>query len=380
LSRTGGNVTYTGNPPSGREFNSVVWTIQLTVPLLRPGSIENFREARVQNEAAQAQFAFAEQDLMLRVAQAYFDVAAARETVAAADSEMTATREQLAIARRSYEKGVASVTDVDESTARSELAVATHVAAQTGLENKRTELSKIIGTAPTPLAGLTPGSLELSPALDSIDQWSSQARVQNLKVVGLEAAVRVSQLEVQKAQLQRLPTLDAVVSYGRNFSSGNNTNPFDYGTNAQIKQAGVQFSLPLLDGGALHAQVAESRARQHKAEADLEAARRQAAADAREAYEGVLEGMAQITALDAAIRASENAVKGSQAGYRLGIRINSDVLNAQRERFAAQRDLVRARYDTLMQWLKLKASIGALRGSDLTWINSMLAQDPESAR
>jgi outer membrane protein len=373
VDRTGGDVTYTANPTSTRQYNSVIWTLQLTVPLLRPGSIQDFREAHTARDQARTRYALAEQDLLLRVAQAYFEVVIAEEVVAAADAEVRAMNEQHAVASKSYQKGVVSVTDVDQATSRAELAVSSQLAATADLETKRSELEKIIGPLPLTLDGLAKGSVTLAPNLDGSDDWARRASENSLKVLGLESAVQIARLEVQKARMQRLPTVDAVASYGRNYSSGNSINPLDYGTNAYVKQAGVQFNLPLLDGGGMHARMAEAMAKERKAQSDLEAARREAAADAREAYQGVLKGVAQVKALSAAIEASENAVKGSQAGYRLGIRINSDVLDAQRERYSAQRDWAKARYDTLIQFLKLKAAAGVLQRSDLTTINSLLA-------
>jgi outer membrane protein len=377
LDRTGGDVAYSGSPAASRQYNSVIWTLQLTVPVLRPGSIQDLREAHATLDQARMRYALAEQDLLLRVAQGYFDVASGQEAVEAAQAETRATREQRLVASKSFQKGVVSVTDVDEAASRSELALSRELAANADLESKRTELAKIIGVLPTALTGLAKGSVSLAPSLDSMEEWAQRAAQNSLKVRSLQSAVQVAAMEVLKAQTQRLPTVDAIASYGRNYTSGNNTNPLDYGTNAHIKQAGVQFSIPILDAGGIHARVSEARAREHKAEADLEVARREAMADAREAYQGVLKGVAQVKALSAAIDASENSVKGSEAGYRAGLRINSDVLDAEREHYSARRDRARARYDTLLQFLKLKAAAGALRTSDLSMINSLLAAPSE---
>lgn len=375
IDRTGSNVTYTGSPASSRQYNTVNWAVQLTIPLWRPGSIQNLKEAHAALGQSLMRYALAEQELLLRVAQAYFDIAAAEESVVAADAEVKALQEQRTVASRSFQKGVVSVTDVDAATSRTELAISGQLAANSDLEGRRAELQRIIGPLPSALARLGKGTLALAPVLDGSDDWARRASENNVKVLALQSALQVARLEVQKARMQRLPTVEAVASYGRNYSSGNNTNPFDYGTNAYIKQAGVQFNLPLLDGGGMHAQVVEAVAKERKAQSDLEAGRRDAATDAREAYQGVLKGVAQVKALGAAIEASESAVKGSQAGYRLGIRINSDVLDAQRELYSAQRDWTKARYETLIQLLKLKAAAGVLQRPDLANINSMLVRE-----
>lgn len=137
---------------------------------------------------------------------------------------------------------------------------------------------------------------------------------------------------------------------------------------------GVQFSMPIFSGGATSAKVAEAVAIHYKTRANLEAARRQAGADARQAYAGIANGLAQIEALDSAVESGKNAVKGNQVGYKLGIRINIDVLNAEQQLYTSQRDLTKARYDTLFQGLKLKAAAGVLGEADLGVINGLLVR------
>jgi outer membrane protein len=375
VGRTGGPVTYTDTPTVDRTFNTLGWTVQLTVPLLRADSIAGYRQSHAQVAQAQEQFSLAEQDLIVRVTQAYFDVLVAEESLAAANAQVQATDEQRSLARRSFEKGVVSVTDLDEATSRAEMATSERVAAQTDMQVKRAELEKITGSTPSTLVGLLSGAMMRPPEPSDVNQWVNQARQDNPAVLAWRSAVEVARLDVQKARMARLPSVDAVASYGRDFSSGNNINPIDYATNAHIKQGGIQFTLPLLDGGAMHAQVAEAVARQRKAEAQLEAARRQAALDARTSYQAVVNGIAQIRALRAAIEASINSVKGNIAGYKLGLRINSDVLNAQRQRYVAERDLAKARYETVLQGLKLKAAAGILQESDVSGVNAMLLTD-----
>ena len=135
---------------------------------------------------------------------------------------------------------------------------------------------------------------------------------------------------------------------------------------------GVQLNIPIYSGGATSAKVAEASANRFKTRADLETARRQAASDARVAYAGIANGLAQIEALDSAVVSGQSAVKGNQVGYSLGIRINIDVLNAEQQLYTSQRDLTKARYETLFQGLKLKAAAGVLSEEDLAVINGML--------
>jgi len=179
---------------------------------------------------------------------------------------------------------------------------------------------------------------------------------------------------VARTRAQRLPTLDMVASAGRNYSSGNINNPDDFGTRASDQQIGLQLSLPIVDGGGIHALGLEAKANLRKAQADLDAIGRQSAAEAREAYFGIVSGLAQIKALESAVEAGESSVTGNGAGYRLGIRINSDVLDAEQQLYAARRDLAKARYDTVMQGLKLKAAAGDLGEADVLLIDRLLGE------
>jgi outer membrane protein len=375
VGRTGGPVTYTDTPTVDRTFNTLNWTVQLSIPLMSAGGIANYRESHAQVAQAERQLSLAEQDLLVRLTQAYFDVLIASESLEAADAELKATDEQRGLAQASHAKGVVSVTDVDEATSRAELAASQKVAAESQLQVARAALEKITGLPPATLAAMRADVVLHAPDPADVDQWATRAKDNNPAVLALRSAVDVAHLEVEKAAMARLPSISAVASYGRDFSSGNDTNPVDFATNARIKQGGIQLTLPLIDGGALHAQVAEARARERKAEADLEGARRQAALDAQTAYQAVVSGIAQVRSLRAAINASINSVKGNIAGYKAGLRINSDVLDAQRERYAAQRDLAKARYDTVLQGIKLKAAAGTLQGFDLSAINAMLVAD-----
>lgn len=375
LGRSGGEVTYTDTPTVHRSYNALGWTLQLSQPLFRADNIVAYRQSKVQLQQSQVQLQQAQQDLMLHTVRAYFDVLIAQEAVEAADAEVKAGLEQQATAKHSFDAGVASVTDVDEATSRAALATSDQLAAQTDVQGKRAALEQIVGAIPGALAALRADAEAPAPDPSDAGQWSAAASENNPSVLAYKSAADAAHLNVERARMQRLPVIDAVASYGRNYSSGNDIDPINYATNTYIKQGGIQFSIPLLDGGALHAQVGEAQAKERKANADLEVARRQAVVDARNSYDAVVSGMAQVRALRTAIEASINSVKGNEAGYRLGIRINSDVLDSQRERYSTEKDLTKARYDTIYAALKLKAAAGTLQDSDLAAVNALLVEE-----
>lgn len=375
-SRNRSNVDFGRNSPAqDRNIRSWNWNLQLTQPILRLQNHYAFDEAESLVEQARAQFEEADQGLLLRVTQAYFDVAAAEEAIAVAAAQARAMNEQLALAQRGFENGTGTLTDVHEARARVELARAEEVAARNEREEKRSELEKIVGEAPEAwgaLAVLSPAAVAPRPQPDDVREWIANARQNHPSVRAREAALAAAEAAVRKHRAEHLPTLDLVASHGRSHSSGSLDTPNDYSTAARANVVGLQLTIPLYAGGGTNAKVAEAIAARDQARAELEAARRQAAGDARQAFSGIATGASRIEALDAAVASGQSAVQGNRIGFRLGIRINVDVLNAEQQLYASQRDRTQARYETLMQGLKLKAAAGILDGDDLETINRML--------
>ncbi len=370
--RTGGPVTYTGTPTLDRTFNTFAWTVQLTVPVLHLQELAAYRESNRLAAQARAEFSRAQQDLIVRLAKAYFGVLIARDALDAANAQWRAAEAQRAAAQHSFERGVGSITDVDEALARAAMARAQRASARSEIDSKRAELEQIIGPIPgASLAALRADVRIGAPEPAALDRWVAQAQDNNPSVIALRSAIDAAGFDLEKARAQRVPTVDLVGSYGRNYSSGNNINPIDFATNGFAETAMLQMNMLLVDGGAVQARISAAAAKEAKAQAQLEAARRQAAVDARQAYEGVVDGLDRIGALQDAVEAGIRSVAGNRAGYRAGIRINTDVLDSERQRYAAQRDLAKARYDTLLQTLKLKAAAGILDVADLLRLNAM---------
>ena len=203
-------------------------------------------------------------------------------------------------------------------------------------------------------------------------EWMEQARSNHPLVRAQRAALEAANLAINKNRSDHYPTIDMIANYGQNYSSDNLTAPTDYSTKVKQQAIGIQFSIPIYAGGGVNSKVTEAIANMHKTEADLDSASRQAASDAQQAFAGVTNGLAQIEALNIAVESGKSAVKGNRVGYQLGIRITVDVLNAEQQLFTAQRDLSKARYDTLLQGFKLKAAAGVLTEDDLMALNSKL--------
>lgn len=364
---------FTNSPLINQDVNAWTWTLQLTQPLIHLQNIYAYKESESLVEQQRAQYSLAEQDLILRVTKAYFDVLVSQESIEVADAQVKATGEQLALAQHGFELGTHAITDVHEAKARFELARAKRIAAQNDLESKQAELEKIVGQPSHTLASLRPAVVVPSPQPDNVSAWAEQARENNPAVLAPYEAEKAAEEEVSKNRAAYTPTLDMVASYGENYSSANVAVPTLYETRAKSSMVGVQLKIPIFAGGMTGSRVSEAIANKNKAAAELEVARRQSATDAKQAYEAIVNGLAQIDALQSSVESSKSAVIGNQIGYKLGIHMNIDVLNAEQQLYKSQRDLLKARYDTLFQGFKLKAAAGVLTGSDVVEINSLLA-------
>ncbi|MCC7007129.1 MAG: TolC family outer membrane protein [Ottowia sp.] len=364
--------TFGTAPQADRNTKSWNWALQLTQPLLRAQNWQALNQAQALLEQAQAQFTQAEQDLILRVAQAYFEFDIARETMAVAQAQVKALEQQRALVQQGFAKGTHAITEVHEATSRFELARAQQLATRHELASKQADVEKIIGTLPAAdlLTPLKPDATIPLPAPHDIQPWLDLARENAPAVRAQRAAIAAAEFEIKKNQAAHFPTLDLTTSYGHSYAS-NSAELYDYQNRTGSAQVGLQLTIPIYAGGAMNAKVREAIAERHKANAELEAATRQVSANAQQAFFGVINGVSQIDALKSAVTASRSEVKGNQVGYRLGTRLNLDVLNAERQLYTAQRDLIKARYDTLMQGLKLKAATGSLTQEDVLSLNQL---------
>ena len=373
---TRADTEFTDVPPVDRNMKAWGWNLQLTQPIIRIGNIYAYRESGYLVAQAEAQYAQAQQDLLLRVAQAYFGVIVAQDAIAAADAQVSALTEQLAQVTRGFQQGTHAQTDIDDTKSRLGSARSQRVAAQNDLESARADLEKVTGKpfdqTDDQLAVMQATLTPPPPSPADSRAWMDQARTDHPLVRAQKAALEAARQEIKKNRSDHLPTLDLVGNVGSNYSSHSLTTPNDYSTRETQHEVGVQLTVPIYSGGAINSKVTEAIANMNKAEADMEVASRQASTDAQQAFAGVTNGLAQIDALNVAVESGLSAVKGNRIGYKLGIRINIDVLNAEQQLFTAQRDLSKARYETLLQGFKLKAAAGVLSEADLKAVNAML--------
>ncbi|HTF15429.1 MAG TPA: TolC family outer membrane protein [Burkholderiales bacterium] len=352
--------------------NSNGYTVTLTQPLFNWQNIQVYKEAGFKAAQAEATFGQATQDLIVRVAQAYFDVLASQDSLAFIQGQKVAISEQLAQAKRNFEVGTATITDTHEAQARFDLATSQEIAAQGDLEIKKRTLQQIVGKFPEQLEPLK-SNIELNPPKpNTMEDWATAAANQGYPVRAQEAALEVAVREIERIRAGHLPTLNIVGSAGQSSSSISATAASNSASDSLNRIIGLQLAIPLYAGGNVSSQVRQAVANREKAQQDLESTRRTAALSARQSYVGVTNGMAQVRALEAALVSSRSALDSNKLGYEVGVRINIDVLNAQQQVYSTLRDLSRARYDTILNGLRLKSASGTLGEVDVEEVNRLL--------
>lgn len=360
------------------EYGSASYTLSLTQPLYRLQNNIVVDQATLQLTQFEAQLNQALQDLILRAAQAYFDVLLAEDNVAVSRNQKIAISEQLAQAKRNFEVGTATITDTHEAQARYDLATAQEIADQNDLEVKRRALDILIGR---PLDDLTPLRDRLVlplPTPNDMSQWVDVARKQNLQVVVLQAAEEIAEKEISRNKAAFTPTVDLVASYG---DTATTTREFGFGQEISTANVGVQINIPIWEGGLRNSRVREAVANRERARFDTEGTRRQAAQDARQAFLGVTSGIAQVKALEQAVVSTQSQLDSTKLGQEVGVRTGVDVLNAQQQLYTARRDLYSAQYNTILNQLRLKFAAGLLSRNDLIEVNGTLRRPGEpSAR
>ncbi|MBL8466755.1 TolC family outer membrane protein [Methyloversatilis discipulorum] len=353
------------------QYNSHNFGFQLTQPLFRWANWVQFEQGKLQVAAADAQLAQARQDTLLRAAQAYFDLLYAQDVLTSIVAQKTAASEQLELARKSFEVGTVTITDVHEAQSRFDLATAQEIAARSDIEVKRHALAVITGRAPEALRGLRSEVAFTLPEPARMEEWVDRAQTESLAVLAQLANQEIANREIERQRAGHYPTVDLVATYGQNktvitFAGAPLNNESTTGT------VGVQVSVPLFQGLGQESRVRESAHLLDRARAEVDFARRNAAQQARQAWLGVANGIAQTAALRAAQVSSQSSLDANKLGYEVGVRINIDVLNAQQQLYVTRRDLARARYDTLLAQLRLKAAAGQLAEPEIEAVNALL--------
>lgn len=355
-------------------YNANGYQLTLTQPLFRWQNWVAYDQSKLLVAQSEATFLQARQDLILRVAQAYFDVVYAVENLNAVRANKVAIAQQLESAKKNFEVGTSTITDTHEAQARYDLSAAQEIAAENDYEIRQRALQAIIGREVGSLALLRKNAELARPQPSEMGLWVTAAEKDSIAVQIQQAAADIAAREVDKQQAGHYPTIDLVANqgYSKSYASTIGLADTDY------RNVGIQLNIPIFQGGLTLSREREAAANRNAAQSALEAARRNAALSARQYYLGVTNGLAQVRALKAALVSSQSALESNKLGYEVGVRINIDVLNAENQVYVTRRDLAKATLDTLMAQLRLKAATGALGEDDLVQVNALL--DPSTAQ
>ena len=362
----GAGVDYTliDDPPGGD--SSVIGHnigLNLAQPIYNRGNQVRQRQAETTVEQADVNFASTEQDLVLRVAQRYFDVLAARDDVSFIRADKAAIARQLEQAKERFDVGLVTITDVQEAQARFDQSTAEEIAALSVLEDRKEALREITGQYFDRLEPLQDNIPLQLPDPSDPDYWVGLALENNpdLQSADLSAELAKENIELQRAA--RFPTVDLTASVGQ---SGTDSD------DSRSARLGLQFSMPLYTGGAIDSRVREAAFRHEAAKEQREQAQRAIVRQVQDAYRGAQTAISRVKALDQVRVSSRSALEATQAGFEVGTRTIVDVLNAQRDLLRAERDYAQSRYAYILNRLILEQAVGDLNEADLVVIEKWL--------
>ena len=357
---------------SERYYDSNNAALQLRQPLYRPAILAQIKQARAQVQDADAVLDVNENDLLERVAQAYFDALLGQVQLDLASAQKTAFAAQLQSAQKGFAAGVGMRTDVDEAQARMDLAHAQVLQAQQALDLARRRLALLLGVPVAQLVQLadldTQRFAPSAPVPTSAEQWIALAEASSPQLQALRARLRAAQAEVDKAQAGHKPTLDVVATVSRSDSDSVTS----INTVYKQKYVGVQLNVPLYSGGYVSSTVRQALAEVQRMQQTLEAAQRDLSNQVYEQFSAMTEGVLRIAALEQAVRSAQQALLSSQKSLQAGARTTVDVLNAEQQLTVAQRDLAQARYGYVLAHLKLQMLAGQERMANVDAVNRWL--------
>jgi outer membrane protein len=355
-------------PSTTTDYETDGYTLTLNQTIYHHDYYLQLNQADAQVAAATAQLRDAEQALVLRVAQNYFDVLAAIDNQVFARAEKKAISEQLQQAKQRFNVGLTAITDVHEAQARYDQAVAQDIVAENQLAISLEALRELTGTAHKDLQALGESNPLVIPEPQEVKQWVDMALAQNLPLLVAQKNLEIARDEVSRQRAGHYPTLDLVAQK----SSIDSTSPLAMYEEGEDTSISLQLNIPLYSGGNTSSRTREAAYRYQQAKENFESARRETERLARNAYLGVVANISQVTALKQALASSQIALEATQAGFEVGTRTAVDVLDSQRELFLAKRNYARARYDYILETLRLKQAAGLLKEQDLLQINNWL--------
>lgn len=352
-----------------RQYNTRGYSLNITQPLYRKNNFVLQNQADLAIESASASYQIAEQTLVVRVADSYFEFLARQDDVTFAVAEFDAIAKQLEQTKQRFDVGLDTITDVSEAQAAYDLANANVITAENNLANSKERLREITGTEPESLAELMNDTPLVSPEPASIDEWAALALEQNPNISLANLAVENASENIQLQKSGHYPTLDLV---GQKSYNSQSDSSFGGATKTDQDTISLELNIPIYSGGSVVSKTREASHRLDEAMQNQEQQRRAVMRQSREAYNGVMSGISRVKALKQAVMSNQQALESTEAGYEVGTRTTVDVLNVRRDLFKAKRDYASSRYEYILSSLRLKQAAGVISVNDLADINQWL--------
>ncbi|WP_353432586.1 TolC family protein [Polynucleobacter sp. MWH-UH23A] len=392
-----GQTVVSAGPGNSRVFDQKNYTVTLTQPVFNLGALEAFKQGDLNTKIADMRFYLAQQDLIIRVSQAYFDALTSQDNVELYRNKKGLIKQQLDAAQAKFDAGLATIVDVNTAQAALDLANSQEIAAQADLVVKKGALEQLVGHPVGPLRPLVkeakidgvlkdprskskdskgnPIAESVNPQLppgQTLEDWINQAESANFNVLANQLSVSLAESTYRASQALNYPSINLVGTAGYNTSNGTPNSYTPANTNVYNNTVALQMNIPLVSGGFNSAVIRQNAALVDAAKANYDNARRTAAQNTRTAFTGFYGGLASVKAFEAAERSSSSALESSKLGFQVGTLINIDVLIALDTLITTRSQLQQARYNTILNAIRLKAHAAALTDEDLIAINSLL--------
>ncbi len=351
---------------SGSNTNTATYSLTISQVIFNHRLNAAQKQSFLTVKEAESNFENIKQNIFLKITSAYFDILIAQDDLKTVIAEKKAVAEQLEFAKRNFEVGTSTITDQQEAQARFDLIRATEIKSKNELAIKRTNLEKILlSPLPDQLNGIKKPIYVKKPKLSDPREWMKIARDKNFSIKAAKATLEIARIELKKTQSYLMPSISAAASVSKIDSNS-------IISNNGSETLSLNFSFPLYEGGLYKSEIREAMANLNKARHSLDLALLDSDRNAGKSYRNFIAGLAQVEALEAAEKSSKVALESNKLGYEVGVRINIDVLNAQKQLFSSQRDLSKARYSALSASLELKAAIGSLKRSEVGLISNLI--------
>ena len=359
-------LTSRGFFPVNQEYWASSFNVNLIQPLFHWDYWVQLDQSDNQIAQAEASYNAELQNLLVRTAEAYFNILAAQDNLAFTRAEKEAISQQLEQAKARFETGIVPITDVNEAQAAFDQTTANELEAENLLDNQKEVLREIIGIRETALSSLRENLPLKKPEPDNINSWAETADTANYNIIAAFNRMQISYKNIDIQKTGHLPQLDIIAEYGATDDRS------QFGVRGDNQSIGLQVNLPIFEGGAVNSRIRQARYDYQADKENLNAVKRSVKRQVNNTFRSIFTNISRIGALTATVASATSALEASEAGAEVGIRTMVDVLNEQRNVYRAKRDLSRSRYDYLINTLKLKQAASSLTQNDLEQINKLL--------